>query len=318
MVYAYSFQQEKMIASKTNLPLDFIRDLKGFLNYISLEKGLSENTRFSYEHDVKTYAEFLVSHNITSFSESNENLVTEFIELLSEMGLAASSKSRYLSSIRALHKYLVSIGKSKNDFTDLIELPKIRRALPEVLSFAEVNAIIEAADTSCPAGLRDRAIMEVLYACGLRVSELINLELNQIIFDAEIVRVFGKGSKERIVPIGSIALNWLNLYINNVRSQFYRAGISGNTVFLNQRGKKFSRMGIWKLLRNYAKLAGINKDVHPHMFRHSFATHLIEGGADLRAVQEMLGHSDISTTQIYTHLDRDYLREVYHSFHPRS
>ncbi len=160
--------------------------------------------------------------------------------------------------------------------------------------------------------------MEVLYACGLRVSELINLELNQIIFDAEIVRVFGKGSKERNVPIGSIALNWLNLYINNVRSQFYRAGISGNTVFLNQKGNKFSRMGIWKLLRNYAKLAGIKKDVHPHMFRHSFATHLIEGGADLRAVQEMLGHSDISTTQIYTHLDRDYLREVYHSFHPRS
>mgnify|MGYP001044969149 FL=1 len=307
-----------MISSKTNLPFDFIRDLRGFLSYISLEKGLSENTCSSYENDIKTYAEFLLSQNISTFTESNEKLVSQFIEVLSEIGLAASSKSRYLSSIRALHKYLVSIGKSTTDFTDLIELPKIRRALPEVLSFAEINAMIEAADTSNSAGLRDRAIMEVLYACGLRVSELINLELNQIIFDAEIVRVFGKGSKERIVPIGSIALNWLNLYMNNVRSQFYRTGISGNIVFLNQKGGKFSRMGIWKLLRNYAKIAGIEKDVHPHMFRHSFATHLIEGGADLRAVQEMLGHSDISTTQIYTHLDRDYLREVYHSFHPRS
>lgn len=300
------------------IPNEFKRDLKNFLNFLVLEKGLSENTRLSYEHDLKTYAQFLVSKSIKNFASSNEELVTQFLELLSDMGLAATSRSRYLSSIRSLHKYLLSVGKASYDFTDLIDLPKIRRSLPEILSVEEINRIIEAIDTSSYAGVRNRTIVEVMYACGLRVSELINLEINNIIFDAEILRIFGKGSKERIVPIGSHALNWLHLYLNNVRGHFYKTGVSYNIVFLNQRGGKFTRMGIWKLLRQYAEKARISKDVHPHMFRHSFATHLLEGGADLRAVQEMLGHSDISTTQIYTHLDKEYIKEVHKIFHPRS
>lgn len=307
-----------MSSNKNLLPISFQRDIKSFLNFITLEKGLAENTRLSYENDLKNYAEFLLSQNINSFSESNEKIVANFLNLLSDMGLSAASRSRYLSSIRSLHKFLINSGKTSYDFTDLLELPKIRRSLPEILTIDEINAMLNAVNTSTYVGIRDRAIMEVLYACGLRVSELINLEINQILFDAEILRVFGKGSKERIVPIGSYALNWLHIYLNNVRGHFYKSGISGNIVFLNQKGNKFSRMGVWKLLRHYANTAGILKQVHPHMFRHSFATHLLEGGADLRAVQEMLGHSDISTTQIYTHLDKNYIKEVHKSFHPRS
>jgi integrase/recombinase XerD len=303
---------------KKELPKEFKIDLKNFLDFLFLEKGLSENTRLSYEQDLRTYAQFLMTNNIKGFSFSNEKVVAEFLELLSDMGLAVTSRSRYLSSIRSLHKYLLATGKASYDFTDLIDLPKIRRSLPEILSVEEINKIIESIDTSNYIGVRDRAIVEVMYACGLRVSELINLEINNIIFDAEILRVLGKGSKERIVPIGSQAMNWLYLYLNNVRGNFYKAGVSQNIVFLNRRGNKFSRMGIWKLLRQYTDKAQISKEVHPHMFRHSFATHLLEGGADLRAVQEMLGHSDISTTQIYTHLDKEYIKEVHKTFHPRS
>jgi integrase/recombinase XerD len=198
-----------------------------------------------------------------------------------------------------------------------IDIPKSSKKLPETLTINDVNKILEQPDTSKPAGVRDRAILELLYACGLRVSELCTLRIKDIIVEAEIIRVFGKGSKERIVPIGSSALDWINQYLLKVRHLFVKRGKTEDILFLNQRGTQLSRMSIWKLVQSSARKAEIQIHVHPHIFRHSFATHLLEGGADLRAVQEMLGHSDISTTQIYTHLDNDYIKEVHKTYHPR-
>lgn len=209
------------------------------------------------------------------------------------------------------------MDKNAIDISENIEMPKLKRHLPETLTAEETDKIITLPDISTPAGIRDRAMLETLYACGLRVSELINLSARDIIVDAEIVRVFGKGSKERLVPIGSHALNWINEYLSKVRPMLIKTGKSETALFLNMRGSKLSRMGIWKIIKQYSDLAGI-RDVHPHTFRHSFATHLLEGGADLRAVQEMLGHADIATTQIYTHIDREFIKEVHKTFHPRA
>lgn len=293
------------------------RDIKNFLDYIIFEKGLSENTLEAYTHNLNAYSQFLLENDIADFAISDDSRVTQFIAELAELGLSTSSRSRYLSCVRSFHKYLFATGKSTKDFTDMLEMPKQSRLLPETLSYDEIAKIIEQVDTSTYAGTRDRAMLEMLYACGMRVSELIELTASNVYFDAEIVRIFGKGSKERLVPIGKPALFWLNEYLTKVRPIFYRPEKSGASIFLNQHGGQLSRMGLWKILRQYADAAGIEKDVHPHLFRHSFATHLLEGGADLRAVQEMLGHSDISTTQIYTHLDKEYIKEVHKTFHPR-
>jgi len=195
--------------------------------------------------------------------------------------------------------------------------PKLSKTLPSVLSVEEIDKILSVPDTSDKLGLRDKSILEMLYACGLRVSELIELKISNLFFDEEIIRVFGKGSKERLVPVGSSAIKWTKMYLVKSRPMLQKKSRSEGIVFLNNRGTKLSRMGIWKIVERYAKEAGIEKNVHPHTFRHSFATHLLEGGADLRAVQEMLGHADISTTQIYTHIDRDYIKQVHRDFHPR-
>ena len=304
-------------ATKSNISKEIQRELNNFLHYITLEKGLSDNTKQSYQHDLERYAEFLNSNNIQKFSKALAKDISEFLALLTELGLSPKSRSRYLSSIRGLHSFLLANNLTDSNVADTIDLPKNTRKLPDTLTIEEVSKIIEQPDISKPAGIRDRAILETLYACGLRVSELCNLKQRNIIADSEIIRVFGKGSKERIVPIGASALRWIDEYTQRTRPLFVKNKATDDILFLNQRGSKLSRMSIWKLVERSARLAGIEPRVHPHIFRHSFATHLLEGGADLRAVQEMLGHSDISTTQIYTHLDREYIKEVHKTFHPR-
>ena len=292
--------------------------IKEYINYVSLEKGLSENTRSSYINDLNNYKYFLQEKKIKDFNNVSKDDASEFINYLAEIGLSASTRSRYISSIKGLHKYLLSRGDTDTDVTEILQQPKKSASLPETLSIPMINKILAMPDTNKPAGIRDRAMFETLYACGLRVSELLNLKQNDIISEAGIVRIFGKGAKERIVPVGSSALDWIKTYRKKARVLFVKNEPTDDILFLNQRGKGLTRMGLWKLLKKYSEQAGIEVKVHPHLFRHSFASHLLEGGADLRAVQEMLGHSDISTTQIYTHLDKEYLREVHKAFHPRS
>ena len=292
--------------------------IKEYINYVSLEKGLSENTRSSYINDLNNYKYFLQEKKIKDFNNVSKDDASEFINYLAEIGLSASTRSRYISSIKGLHKYLLSRGDTDTDVTEILQQPKKSASLPETLSIPMINKILAMPDTNKPAGIRDRAMFETLYACGLRVSELLNLKQNDIISEAGIVRIFGKGAKERIVPVGSSALDWIKTYRKKARVLFVKNEPTDDILFLNQRGKGLTRMGLWKLLKKYSEQAGIEVKVHPHLFRHSFASHLLEGGADLRAVQEMLGHSDISTTQIYTHLDKEYLREVHKTFHPRS
>lgn len=293
------------------------RSLKAFLNYIAIEKGLSENTFQSYKTDLSRYVEFIDSRRKSLKAASDED-ISAFILTLTEMGLTSRSRSRYLSSIRSFYKYMLATGKMEKDPSATIFLPKIEKKLPETLEIHEVFSILDQPDESKPAGIRDKAILETLYGCGLRVSELLGLKRRDIIWDAEIIRVFGKGSKERVIPIGKSALKHIQNYILKARPLFLKMSDASDVLFLNQRGKPLSRMGIWKFVDKYARKAGLENRVHPHTFRHSFATHLLEGGADLRAVQEMLGHSDISTTQIYTHVDREFLKETHKTFHPRA
>jgi integrase/recombinase XerD len=306
-----------MSEQKQKLTLEIQRELTQFIHFISLEKGLSQNTKESYFHDLERYAEYLNSLNLSSYSKAKPKNISDFLFVLSEFGLSPTSRARYLSAIRGIHKFLLSTNKLDSNPAENIDIPKSSKKLPETLTINDVNKILEQPDISKPAGIRDRAILELLYACGLRVSELCSLRIKDIIVEAEIIRVFGKGSKERIVPIGSSALEWINRYLFNVRHLFVKRGKTEDILFLNQRGTQLSRMSIWKLVQSSATKAEIQIHVHPHIFRHSFATHLLEGGADLRAVQEMLGHSDISTTQIYTHLDNDYIKEVHKTYHPR-
>jgi len=305
------------MAHQSEIAPAMVTKLKQFNQFISIEKGLAENTLGSYGHDLKTFAEFLTSKDLKSFKEATSKALFEFLYHLDELGLSTASKSRYLSSVRSLYSFLLSNGFIDSDITEKVDMPKSRRKIPDTLSIEEVSSIIEQPDINTPAGIRDRAILETLYASGLRVSELIGLKSRDILADAELIRVFGKGSKERIVPIGQSALFWIKEYIMKVRHLFLKNSSTGDFLFLNQRGKGLTRMYIWKLVDKSTRQANIEKSVHPHTFRHSFATHLLEGGADLRAVQEMLGHADISTTQIYTHLDKDYIIEVHKTFHPR-
>ena len=291
--------------------------LINFLNFISIERGLSENTKISYKHDLSIFTQYLQLNTIENYILVKENNIIDFLNTLNDLGLSSTTRARYLSSIRSFFKYLESLGKINNNIAENIELPKSGRKLPDTLNIEQINKIIEQPDLNKAAGIRDRAILETLYACGLRVSELINLKQKDIIEENEVIRVFGKGAKARLIPIGNTALYWINEYKLKVRNKFKKKQNSNDILFLNQKGFQLTRMSIWKLINLCSNLSGIDLKVHPHTFRHSFATHLLEGGADLRAVQEMLGHSDISTTQIYTHLDREYIKEVHKSFHPR-
>lgn len=291
--------------------------LESFLNHIALEKGLADNTTLSYEVDLKRYLGFLDSRNIASVEAIDLHVIQDYTELLSKLGLSASSVARNYSSIRTFHKFLILENITSKNPTELLETPRLARKLPEVLTVNEVIEILESPDIETSDGVRDRAMLEVLYGAGLRVSELIGLKIEHVFFDEELLRVLGKGSKERIVPVGAEALVWTKRYIAITRPMVAKGLESKSQLFLNRFGKPFSRMGIYNIVRKYVDLSGISKRVYPHIFRHSFATHLLENGADLRAVQEMLGHSDISTTQIYTHVNRQYLREEYKTFHPR-
>lgn len=291
--------------------------LKEYLATLKVEKNLSENTIHSYKSDLTSFLNFITNSGIDDLSDIKTTNITSFFKLLKDAGLNETSAARYFSSLKGFFKYLYRNEYIKSNPVDRISPPKISRKLPEVLNVREINLILEQPNFKDTIGLRDKAILELFYACGTRISELINIKVNDLFLSEEVIRVFGKGSKERLIPIGSSAIKWIKKYLKKSRPLLVKNIKSENYLFLNQRGTKFSRMGIWKIVKKYVEQAGIKKNVHPHTFRHSFATHLIEGGADLRAVQEMLGHSDISTTQIYTHIDRDYIKLVHKKYHPR-
>ena len=271
----------------------------------------------AYKIDIVRYLGYLEARRISSLERIDEKDVVGFLSLLRELGLSARSISRNLSSIKTFHKFLVGEGTTKYNPTENIDTPKLSKTLPDVLNQDEIETILQQPDVVKPLEIRDKAILETMYATGMRVTEVLTLKQSSIYHDDGIVRVFGKGSKERLVPIGRSALEWIAKYVREVRVVLAKKGTGYDTLFLNARGKPMSRMAIWNIVRNYTLKSGIKKDVHPHTIRHSFATHLLEGGADLRAVQEMLGHSDIATTEIYTHIDREYLKEVHRTFHPR-
>lgn len=291
--------------------------LSDYSSYLYLERNLSENTIGSYQTDIKTFLEYLIELQVADLNSVTHKEMVGFFKVLTKMGLNERSVARYFSALKGFFSFLISAGYIEKNPSDSLTAPKISRKLPEVLSIDEVNAILEQPDASDTLGMRDKAILELFYACGLRVSEVINLRLTGLYLDDGIIRVIGKGNKERIVPIGDSAVHWIQEYLKNSRIILAKSIKSENILFLNVRGTKFSRMGLWKMVHHYSGMAKVTKQIHPHTFRHTFATHLLEGGADLRAVQEMLGHSDISTTQIYTHIDRDYIKQEHRDHHPR-
>ena len=288
-----------------------------YFDFLRLEKQVAQNTFLSYEFDLAGYKDFLHRIGIDRADFVKEEHISKFIRALHERNLAPRSIARMLSAVRGFHRFLIGEDESEDDPTENIDSLKRTKSLPEVLTIPEIDRILEQPLVSKPLGIRDRAALETLYATGLRVSELVDLKQSSLLLEEELLLVFGKGSKERLVPIGKSARHWIVEYQRNARSLYAKKGKSLDTLFLNARGTKMTRQAIWNIIRTYALAAGIKKVVHPHTFRHSFATHLLEGGADLRAVQEMLGHADISTTQIYTHIDREYLKEVHRTFHPR-
>jgi len=292
--------------------------LTQYLNYLRFERNLSENSISAYNTDLYRYLSYLNAQDVNRLSQINERHIRKLLQVLSEIGLMPASLARNLSSIKSFHKFLISEDLLLSDPSEHIQGPKIRRYLPSVLTFEEIERILNQIEIDNYLGLRDRAMIELLYASGLRISELLLLPSREIYFSEGFIRILGKGSKERLVPTSERALKWIKKYIDIGRPVLDKYGKSEGILFLSIRGRSMSRMGFWKIVQQYVLKSGIRKEVHPHTFRHSFATHLLEGGADLRAVQEMLGHADISTTQIYTHLDRSYLKQVYQQYHPRA
>ncbi len=293
--------------------------IKGFKSYLKLEKSLSQNSVEAYIHDITMLDTFLEINKMKiPPAELRLNNLQSFIAWINGLGMSASSQARIISGIKAFFKYLVMENLIVNDPSQLLESPKLGRKLPDTLSVEDINNLIEAIDLSSKEGTRNKAMLETLYSCGLRVSELVNLKLSNLHLEIGFVKVLGKGDKERLVPIGNVAIKLLRIYISEVRAtQTIQQG-NEDIVFLNNRGAKLSRVMIFTIIKRLAMKINLKKSISPHTFRHSFATHLIEGGADLRAVQEMLGHESITTTEIYTHLDRDFLRSAIIRFHPRS
>lgn len=293
--------------------------IKAFESYLRIERGLSDNSIESYVRDLQKLAQYV---EMEKKSVKPETLAFEdlqdFIHYVSELGIQASTQARLISGVRAFYRYLLLSGDIVGDPAELLTQPKIGRKLPDIINHKEIEELISAIDLSSPQGERNKAIIEVLYACGLRVSELTELKISNLYFDEEFVRVVGKGSKERLIPIGSSAIKQLKIYINLVRvHQKIQIGFE-DFVFLNRRGKSLTRVMIFTIIKDLAAAIGLKKSISPHTFRHSFASELVEGGADLRAVQEMLGHESITTTEIYTHLDREYLRATILQFHPQN
>src|SRR6266487_6189746 len=289
----------------------------GFKAYLQLEKSLSDNSVDAYLRDIEKLTEHLHEiKNLKAPSDVQLKDLKKFLKWIVELGMTASSQARIISGIRAFYKYLALENIIAKDPTILLEAPKLKRSLPDVLSFEEIEKIIAQNDLSKPDGGRNKAILETMYSCGLRVSEVVNLKISCLYLDVGFIRVIGKGDKERLVPIGSDAIKYIKIYKDNVRvHQPVQNGFS-DILFLNKHGKSLSRVMIFYIIKDLAKKAGVTKNISPHTFRHSFATHLVEGGADLRAVQEMLGHESITTTEIYTHLDREFLRKTLEKYHP--
>jgi len=291
--------------------------IKDFKSYLQIERSLSDNSIQAYIRDIKKFANYAIPLKLNELVITRKH-ISDFLTLLKEKNISARSQARIISGIKAFYKYLIMEDYIKINPTELIESPKIGTKLPDTLSLIEIDRLIAAIDLSNSQGERNRAIIETLYSCGLRVSELINLQLSNIHFKEGYLKVIGKGDKERLAPIGGKALKYLNIYINQVRNhQDIKKGHE-DFLFLNNRGARLTRVMIFIIIQKLAETIGLKKKISPHTFRHSFATHLIEGGADLRAVQEMLGHESITTTEIYTHLDKDYLRSNIIQFHPRS
>jgi len=291
---------------------------KEFREYLKLEKSLSENSILAYERDIQHFVNFLIDNSLNKNPEDIDlKLLEKFINWVNEIGIHPRSQARMISGIRAFYKFLILSEFIDIDPTTLLEMPRLGRKLPTVLNIEEIDELISAIDLSKTEGHRNKAIIETLYSCGLRVSELIELKISNLYFDEEFIKVIGKGNKERLVPISKKARNEIKFYFEKSRNhQKIQKGFE-NYVFLNRRGKKLTRVMIFTIIKGLAKIIGLKKNISPHTFRHSFATHLVEGGADLRAVQEMLGHESIITTEIYTHLDREYLRDTILRFHPR-
>ncbi len=301
----------------------FNHELELYLQFIKLEKGLADNSVVSYKNDLERYLGYVYSRmKLKALDGITLTHIEEFLNfLVDEELLSAGSLARNISSIRGFHEFAVVEGITTANPAELVELPKKAQTLPDVLSQDEVIAMLDSPDTTKPAGIRDKAILECLYGTGMRVSELVHLEQDRLIFEIGFIRVTGKGNKERLVPVGEIAQDAITHYTEHVRPLFLDSKNpkkARNSVFLNQRGGALTRMSVWNIVQKAAKAAEIKKNVYPHIFRHSFATHLLEGGADLRAVQEMLGHSSILTTEIYTHIDRSFLHQVHKEFHPRA
>ena len=290
---------------------------KGFKSWLQLEKSLADNSVEAYLRDIDKLTDYLqASKKLVTPQELELKDLEKFIQWISELGMTVASQSRIISGLRSFYAYCYMEQIVTVNPTALLETPKQKRLLPDTLSFDEIESIIAQIDLSKPEGGRNKAILETLYSCGLRVSELVNLRLSCLYLDIGFVRVIGKGDKERLVPIGSDAIKYINIYKHEIRVHINIKPGQEDYLFLNRRGSKLTRVMIFIMLKNLAKKAGIVKNISPHTFRHSFATHLVEGGADLRAVQEMLGHESITTTEIYTHLDREYLRNTLEQFHP--
>lgn len=290
---------------------------KGFKAYLQLEKSLSDHSVEAYLRDVEKLTEYLLATGKAQEPAALElKDMQQFIQFVAELGMTPSSQARIISGLKSFYRYCITEGITKTDPTALLDAPKLKRSLPDVLSFDEINAMMQQLNLSKPEGGRNKAIIETMYGCGLRVSELVNLKISCLYLDVDFIRVIGKGDKERLVPIGSEAIKYINIYKNAIRvHQPVKKGFE-DYLFLNKNGKQLSRIMIFYIIKELAKKAGITKNISPHTLRHSFATHLVEGGADLRAVQEMLGHESITTTEIYTHLDRDFLRSTLQQFHP--
>lgn len=305
-------------ANHTKLILNWDSYIKQFGQYLKIERSLSQNSIDAYVRDAEKLQQFVeLSGMKTSPLKITSKQIEKFLQYVSELGMSAFSQARILSGLKAFFKYLEFEELIENNPAAQLEGPKLGRKLPDTLEYAEIVKLFDAIDLSSPEGTRNRAMLETLYSSGLRVSELVELRLSNIFFDVGFLRVVGKGNKERLVPIGRDALKFLKIYIEEVRVHITVQKGFENHAFLNRRGKKISRVMIFLVIKSLAEKIGLKKTISPHTFRHSFATHLIEGGADLRAVQEMLGHESITTTEIYTHLDRDYLRQVVQEFHPR-
>ena len=292
----------------------------GFMSYLMLERSMSKNSIAAYEDDLNKLIRWIeLSDSKLSVEQIQYNDLEKFVHWLNELGLGDKSQARIISGIKAFYKYLLLEDIISDDPSELLEGPKLRRKIPDILGIEEIDLILNTIDLSHPQGQRNRAILETLYACGLRVTELVNLKLSNYYPDLGLVKVIGKNDKERIIPIGDSAIKYINIYVDSVRRMMKTIHPDHEDfVFLNRRGKQLTRVMIFLMIKQAVKDAGIDKSISPHTFRHSFATHLVEGGADLKAVQDMLGHESITTTEIYTHLDTQYLRDAIMNFHPRN